>query len=1074
MKLLVFFVLALTTSAFAQPSDYWQQHVSYQIEATLLDSNHSLEGKLQVVYTNNSPDTLREVYFHLYNNAFRPGSMMHKRAKELNDVGLFTKFENMKPEDYGGYTIQSVSRGETSNERTEQWELAHKEYPNSKISPREFEITETLQYQINGTVMKVQLNRPLPPSKDIAINVDFLEQIPRQTRRNGWMNYDSIKYSMAQCYPKVCEYDREGWHNQEYISREFFGVWGEFDVKLTVPAKYCVGATGQVQNPDEVKWGYEKIAKGEKKGIAYPKDYTRDGNITWHFKASNVHDFAWVAHEYIHEWDTWSDTVTVHCLYKATEEKSWKEAMKNTFAMLGHHSSKVGWYQYRNFYNTHGGDGGMEYPQLVMDGSPNAGLIMHEGGHQWFYGMLGNNETRYAFLDEGFTEFIEMTGMEWLYGRHNERSPYRDTSWLTKMFIPEYDARRNYYSSYLDLATSGYEEPLYIPHDWARENVNAGQVYMKTLTGLAQLEYVMGDSVFWAGMKEYFRRWHFKHPSLNDFMRTMEDVSGTKLDWYFDQWFHTTRTIDYSAWDLSSDEQPDGTYKTTVEIDNNDVGVMPIDLTLHYDDGTTGKATIPLAMNQGTGYKKPDAGRLFFEPWDWVSKSYEGSIVTPKEVVSYEIDSSYRLMDLNRGDNLGFTPFLGFLHRKGGVGSSALFTQYHNTPPIWGGYSVFRPIIWYDEVSHMNFGVGVIAGVSRNFRLGMKFLYSVKPMFTEYDAAYSDPRNLHFGIEMDATFNTKILGNLTTITAEIRNTYGMFYGGLTIDHKIRPTFRYLGPDQTITFYLNGSHRGMDTVQLYPVYGGDWNNGVLISGGGKYNFTSSNGYTKFGGGVEIGQSITYLQDILNPFPIPFPPPIPYYFYSFKENFSSYTVWDIHGSQQIPFGSDWNLSLRGNLRFHTGNVPPEKRTYVGGANPSEQDRSVFWKAITSIDKHFSEEANFFMEGGYGVRGFQNTYINEPVNFGFTAELFLPNPLSSWGGFTKSFQPLLFGDMTEKFLDAGIGFKLDLLSWLPWQLQGVAEEYASIPKIGIYFPILLVQPDDFKPSFAFRYAISLGTTF
>jgi hypothetical protein len=299
--------------------------------------------------------------------------------------------------------------------------------------------------------------------------------------------------------------------------------------------------------------------------------------------------------------------VTVHCLYKPTEEKLWAEAMKNTFFMLEHHSKKVGWYQYRNFTNTHGGDGGMEYPQLVMDGSPNAGLIMHEGGHQWFYGMLGNNETRYAFLDEGFTEFIEMTGMEAYYGRHNERSPYRDTSWLTKMFIPEYDSRRGYYAPYLDLATSGYEEPIYIPHDWARENVNAGQVYFKTLNGLAQLEYVLGDSVFWAGMKEYFRRWHFKHPSLLDFQRTMEDVSGTKLDWYFDQWFHTTRTIDYEGCGVSSEKQSDGSFKTKVKLYNNDVAVMPIDLTLHYDDGTSGIATIPLALNQGVGYQKQEA-----------------------------------------------------------------------------------------------------------------------------------------------------------------------------------------------------------------------------------------------------------------------------------------------------------------------------------------------------------------------------------------------------------------------------------------------------------------------------------
>ena len=278
------------------------------------------------------------------------------------------------------------------------------------------------------------------------------------------MNDAGIKYSLSQWYPKVCEYDREGWHHQEYVTREFYGVWGDFDVTMTVPSKFCVGSTGQCQNPVEVGWGYDQIANGVKRGSVYPDSVAkaqRSSMLTWHFKASNVHDFAWVAHEYVHEWDTWSDTVTVHCLCKPSEEKYWSEAMPNTFAMLDHHSKKVGWYQYRNFTNTHAGDGGMEYPQLIMDGSPGAGLIMHEGGHQWFYGMLGNNETRYAFLDEGFTEFIEMTGMEAFYGRYNERSPYRDSSWLTRMFMPGYDSRRNYYSSYLNLAAEGYEEPDY-------------------------------------------------------------------------------------------------------------------------------------------------------------------------------------------------------------------------------------------------------------------------------------------------------------------------------------------------------------------------------------------------------------------------------------------------------------------------------------------------------------------------------------------------------------------------------------------------------------------------------------
>jgi hypothetical protein len=1051
MKKIICILLFVAANTHAQTGDYWQQHVSYTIEATLIDSNHSVDGKLSVIYTNNSPDTLKEVYFHLYSNAFRPGSMMHERAKELNDVGLRNKFDNYKPSDWGGYTIHKIS-ADGSDAR----------------------------YSVTGTIMKVVLSSPLAPKATVKLGCDFHEQIPLQTRRSGWMNADSIKYSMSQWYPKVCEYDREGWHNQEYISREFYGVWGEFDVTLHVPSKFCVGTTGQCQNPDEVGWGYDSIAHGIKRGKFYPSSPLiahYPPLITWHFKAENVHDFAWVAHEYIHEWDTWNDTVTVHCLYKPTEEKLWAEAMKNTFFMLEHHSKKVGWYQYRNFTNTHGGDGGMEYPQLVMDGSPNAGLIMHEGGHQWFYGMLGNNETRYAFLDEGFTEFIEMTGMEAYYGRHNERSPYRDTSWLTKMFIPEYDSRRGYYAPYLDLATSGYEEPIYIPHDWARENVNAGQVYFKTLNGLAQLEYVLGDSVFWAGMKEYFRRWHFKHPSLLDFQRTMEDVSGTKLDWYFDQWFHTTRTIDYEGCGVSSEKQSDGSFKTKVKLYNNDVAVMPIDLTLHYDDGTSGIATIPLALNQGVGYQKQEAGRLFFPPWDWVSKKYEGTITTQKEVSSYEIDSSCRLMDLRHANN-----YSSWFHTKIDV---SLWKQLNNPAPMTGSYSIFRPILWYEETSKFNLGIGAALGENRVFNGDVKLIVKTGPKYGEsyllsYDSvnsifhstlAYKEPRfEDYIDFDLNGKFNTKWLGNLTTISASIGKMYGISHTLLSIDHVIRPTYLYLGPTHTLSLTFDLTGRGENPNLVYPVYHRGWDNGSVLTIGGKYSFSANNGATQFGIGFEHGN--TYQPNAPS-------------FFGFSNKYEFFGGWNARASQHLWLANEVGLQMRLNAVGQFGYVPSQKYYQLGRANNATEDKDAFWRAVSSVSQHFSTESHFYLDGGAGVRGFRSGA--DYGGYGFSTELTLPNPTHSWGWLPASFNPMVFfdagyvGDKVDlkqiakgTAIDAGVGLKWNILSWLPWQLQGVAGQYASIPTISFYFPVYLNHPDDGKENFAFRYVISLGTTF
>ncbi len=1059
MRYSVFFaVLLFPFLLFAQPSDYWQQHVSYTISGTLIDSIHSFDGKLSVVYTNNSPDTLREVYFHLYANAFQPGSMMHVRAKAMNDLGLVNRFEHYKRSDWGEYKIPDVDVGGAS------------------VRPL-----------IAGTIMKVDLPKPLAPKSSVKLSMSFFEQIPLQTRRSGWMNGDGIKYSMCQWYPKICEYDREGWHHQEYVSREFYGVWGEFDVTVNVPGYFCVGATGQCQNPTEVGWGYDQIAAGVKKGIVHPDSAKKAGMISWHFKASNVHDFAWVAHEYIHEWDTWSDTVTVHCLYKASEEKYWSEAMKNTFAMLDHHSKKVGWYQYRNFTNTHAGDGGMEYPQLIMDGSPNAGLIMHEGGHQWFYGMLGNNETRYAFLDEGFTEFIEMTGMNAYYGIHNERSPYRDTSWLSSLFIPEYDSRRNYYSPYLSLATAGYEEPLTIPHDWFREGVNAGQVYFKTLAGLAQLEYVLGDSMFWAGMKEYFRRWHFKHPNLNDFKHAMQDVSGADLDWYFDQWFGSTRTIDYSAGSVSNEgQQAGGVYLTKITACNKNVGVMPLDLTLHYDDGTTGIATIPLSVNQGIAYRKPEQGRIFFTPWDWVSPTYEGTAVTPKKVDWYEIDTSYRLMDLDRRYNTS---------RMMPPTQWSFLKQYNNYPPLGERYDVIRPIIWYDEVSRLNLGLGFQFGMVRQTSGDFKLITKLAPQRMNDGIGLVDPKWYDY-IDGELKFEhyMPILGRLTSLGVDIRKLNDVVGVNLSLEHTIRPEYLYLGATHKIGFDIDYEERGaLDDQEniVYPVYPEHWDSGIERSLGMHYNYISASRNTKAYFSARIGNLVS----------------VEKYFDSTGLHHSTetegFSQFLLSGSHFIPISSEFGLHLRATVARTNGSLNDQYYYNLSGATFSQSLRNDFFRSIASISRHFSEQAHFILDGGAGVRGYGNDRFDPTYQHTLQGtdlisgnlDIRLPNPISGWGSFTRSFDFGLFadagwvgnfqhgslstatsiGDIAKQLMtDAGVSVSVSIVSWLPWQLQGVAEEYGSIPQISFYFPIYENHPIDGKSTIDFRYVISLGTSF
>src|ERR1051325_10278649 len=464
IRLILLFLVVCSARAVAS-GNYWQQHVSYDIRITLIDSIHTLDGTLAVVYKNNSPDTLREVYFHLYSNAFQPGSMMDERALDIHSNPIRDHIHNLPKSEWGMYWINSA----TAN-------------------------GATTAVSITGTIMRVPLPKPIVPGDSVTIAFPWREQIPRQIRRSGWMSREGLQYSMSQWYPKICEYDQEGWQRQEYIAREFYGVWGDFNVELTMPSRFVVGATGECQNPQEVGHGYESIASAQKTGMVMPN--RASGMTTWKFHASTVHDFAWVADDdYIHEWTTWQDTITLHSFYKRRVAGWWANSLEYTKHSLATYSELYGQYPYRNFSTTMSGDGGMEYPQLIMitgyRPSPPAlaGVIAHEIAHQWFYGLLGSNETREAFMDEGFTTYATTLAMDRLWGDAQEW-PGQEHSWLD-WFLPKFSNKRDNYRGYQSIAHDQYEEPLSIPHDWFREDATAGQVYGKTAAILNMLQYTL-------------------------------------------------------------------------------------------------------------------------------------------------------------------------------------------------------------------------------------------------------------------------------------------------------------------------------------------------------------------------------------------------------------------------------------------------------------------------------------------------------------------------------------------------------------------------------------------------------
>ncbi|RYZ18321.1 MAG: M1 family peptidase, partial [Chitinophagaceae bacterium] len=378
----------LALSAFAQP-DRWQQRVKYTMNVDMNVQTNQYTGKQTVEYWNNSPDTLKRVFFHLYWNAFQPNSMMDTRSRRQGGVVLASRngreivdwdqrvrdrIVNLKPDEIGYERVSAL-----------------------RINGRPQKLKE------HETILEVQLDKPILPRSKVTFDMDWTAQVPLQVRRSGRDNpQTSVRYTMTQWYPKLVEYDYEGWHPTPYIAREFYGVWGDYDVTIRIDKSYLLGGSGTITNANEVGFGYE--AKGAK-----PLDPA--SKRTWKFAAPNVHDFAWAADPgYKHLVRNVPNGPTINVLYKnpkasADEDRKWNEVADAAATVYPFIAKTFGPYPYKQYSFIHGGDGGMEYPNCTMISSASIGTAFHEWMHTWYQGMLGTNESEHSWMDEGFTEW---------------------------------------------------------------------------------------------------------------------------------------------------------------------------------------------------------------------------------------------------------------------------------------------------------------------------------------------------------------------------------------------------------------------------------------------------------------------------------------------------------------------------------------------------------------------------------------------------------------------------------------------------------------------------------------------
>ena len=393
--LFVFAFIAFLNFATAQ-ADRWQQRIDYKIKAALDVTTNIMKGTEEIVYTNNSPDTLRKVYFHMYWNAFQPNSSMDIRSRELG--------KNLLNFRRGAITASNATM--LGQEATQDWDRRVKDRIQN-LSPTEVGYQKISQILINGkaqklinheTILEVQLTQAIAPKTSIKISLQFEAQVPVQIRRSGRDNAEGVRYSMSQWYPKMVEYDYQGWNTNAYIAREFYGVWGNYDVSLSLDKSYMVAATGVLQNPNAVA--------------------DKFGNLTWNFKGNNIHDFMWAAdNHYKHLSKEVRKGLTLHVYFKeknASSDSAWANVLWTAEKALPYMEKKFGAYPYPQYSFIQGGDGGMEYGMGTLLKGPGIGTAIHEWMHTWYQHILGTNESLFPWMDEGFTSYAEDDITYWL------------------------------------------------------------------------------------------------------------------------------------------------------------------------------------------------------------------------------------------------------------------------------------------------------------------------------------------------------------------------------------------------------------------------------------------------------------------------------------------------------------------------------------------------------------------------------------------------------------------------------------------------------------------------------------
>ncbi len=1017
---------------------YWQQDVHYNIYAKLNDTTNIIDGYEEIIYWNNSPDKLNELFFHLYNNAQCKNSYLSDLYKN-NHIPL--KYGQYREKDLGTEVLEIKIERKYLN-RCDSILNVHAVDANT-IKEIYSVVCDTIKssqivqnFEIDNTIMRVPLEKPLLPNDSLIIKIKFKTYFDKEAIRNRMKLFETFgykHYDIVHWYPRISVYDHKmKWDTQQHMDHEFYGDFGSYHVELSLPEQYVLDGTGILINEKEVlpKELRKKLDLSNFKTKPFdspPSEIIKPSGKykTWKFSAINVHDVAYTADPtYRIDEKVYNG---IHCIALVQEPHAadWLNATRYMTKIIAVNSKNIGPYYYPKIICADAQDG-MEYPMLTLVGGFDPfyrTLLIHEITHNWFYGMVGSNETYRAFLDEGFTQLYTADTYQQIDGPYSyDHLPQNKYEKLSFEPLREMDA--SVYSPYYNYVVM---QQLDMPLNTHSDDFNGGirhgggysLVYFKTATMLKNLEYILGRKLFNEAMQYYFHKWKFAHPYPEDFREAIIEYTKTDLNWFFDQWLETTKTIDYKISKVR--KIGDGQYK--LKLKRKGEMQMPIDLTIIDKNDSAHHFHIP-----NTWFVKSTNANVLSRWIGWGNKlkpTYTttlniGSQNGIKEVM---LDPSYRLADIDWTNN--------YYPRKYEVN----FDWKVYKPVNWRTYEMkIFPVIWYNGFD----GIKVGANLTGDY-LKVKNIFDLTLYFNT-GAAQSNldakvPRNSFYPLSVLFNYKTRLnfMGKHTFLFADGRFIDGLKLAALGIE-------KFYNAQQTRLYvYYKAMWRDLWKDSVYLLRPDLWSYNAL-NGAFHFGIEHNYGYNSIKGNFSIDFRASALSSTID------------YSYVRVQNILHFKLWKL----------DWHTRMF--AQHGLGNkIPTESALYVAGASPEEMMDNKFTRSMGIIPNEWTKYGavtnHFALGGGLNLRGYNGYVLPVQDKWGtlfynyfglsgasFNAELELTR-LFSFLKIKKlsddlKIQPYLFGDVgiindvstyIWKYIgpiaDAGAGVALTIFKWGPF---------------------------------------------